>query len=169
MKNKILFISFIIALFIVIGMNIASNNGEKYIGESKLYDIAINYIKEEKIDASIREIDESKIETFIKYDKFGLTKKDEYKYAYMWILRDDYYINNENKIDSTGYSMFFKFTFKDNKVVKYENPKDGSLYLSSLKKLCIDRQMFNKISSYRSKLNNNKEIEEYYLKYKEYR
>ena len=165
-KKKICYVLVLVGLFIILMLVNRTNNGEEYIkGNKKLYDVAMEYLKEEEY----KEYSSSKqtaYKRFYSYDGFGITENSKYKYAYMWILGESYYLDNDNKIASdSGYSMFFKFTFKDGKVKKYENPKDGGEYTKSVKKMSIDSKMSDKILKYNSKLSNEKEVKKYYEKF----
>lgn len=141
-----------------------SKNGEHFINnKNDLYNIAVQYLTEEEYQKK----DHDNIHFFIKYDKFGITEKDKTQYAYMWVLGESYYLENEEVKSGNAYSMFFKFTFKNNKVISYENPRDGEEYTESIRRMCINYKMSNKILKYNSKLTNQKEINEYYSKVKD--
>lgn len=141
------------------------NNCEYYVTDyESLYDIAIDYIIEEEYQSNNPDVNKDNYRFFVTYDGFGITEKDNYKYAYMWILGESYYLENGEQKLSHSYSMFYKFTFLDNKVIKYENPEDGNEYLNSIKKLSVDKNMRNKIVNYESKLSNEEKIKDYYLK-----
>ena len=74
------------------------------------------------------------------YDTFGITEDENYRYVYMWIAEESYYIADNKIISGSGSSMPYKFTFElnDNKVVKIETPKDGNEYTSSIKEMYPD-------------------------------
>lgn len=154
-----------ILLIIVIVLSLNRNKKEYYITDNEyLYDVAINYLREEEYQSNNPDSENDNYHFFFAYDGLGITEDREYKYAYMWILGESYYIENEERQYSSGYSMFFKFTFKDNEVVKYDIPKDGSEYTNSIKKLCLDSKMSNMIINYQSKLSNEEKANEYYSK-----
>ncbi len=161
-KSKIYYVVVIILLLIIIFLLNRANNNEQYIrrGDKELYDIAIDYLKKEDNSES----NGAYYKTFYSYDKLGLTKNEKYKYAYMWILGETYHLENGEPKERSAYSMFFKFTFKDNKVVKYENPEDGGKYIKSVKKMCLDNLMSNKVLKYNSKLSNEKQVKAFYDK-----
>ncbi|HHW69371.1 MAG TPA: hypothetical protein GX747_03445, partial [Tenericutes bacterium] len=166
-KNKVYILIVVLSIIVILFFIFLTktNNGEKYISDHVfLYDVAIDYLKEEKYQSNEPSSEKPFYNFFITYDKFGITKNKNYKYAYMWVLANTYYIENGEKIEDSGYSMFFKFTFKDDKVIKYEIPEDGSNYVDSIKKMCIDKRMCNKIINYNSKLSNEEKINEYYSK-----
>lgn len=158
MKNKIkIFVVLLIIILVIIYVN---NEREKYIiGNTDLYDKAINYLIENN---DSKYINKDNYKLFITYKPFGITKDKTNYYAYMWILKESYYTENNIKEEGEGSSVFYKFTFKDNKVIKYDNPKDGSFYNKSLEKLCFNRSMYYKVSNYKGELNLDKEIDEYF-------
>lgn len=172
MKNKLsilLIIIFLVLVSLILFNSKIRNDKEHYIAKNdKLYDIAIDYVKNEDIKEDNPDKNKDNYHFFVDYDKFGITKKGKYKYAYMWILGEAYYLDNGKQKISHGYSMFFKFTFENDKVIKYELPKDGTEYLDSIKKMCIDKKMYNKIINYMPSLSNDKNIESYYFKIKKF-
>lgn len=169
MNKKVKFLIIILIIIIALiclGVFLLDNksiNGEKYTNKyDYLYDIAIDYMKNEDIEEYNPDKNKDNYHFFVNYDKFGITKKGKYKYAYMWILGEGYYLEKGKQEISNGYSMFFKFTFENDKVIKYELPKDGTLYLDSIREMCIDKNMFNKVSNYIPELSNEQSIKEYY-------
>jgi len=164
-ESKIPLICLLILLLIIgIAFYLNSNQKEYYITDNDhLYDIAIDYLKEEN-QSNNKDADKQNYHFFLSYDGLGITEDETNKYAYMWILGESYYKENEEIKLSDGYSMFFKFTFKDNKVVKYEIASEGSEYMSSIKKLSINYKMSNKIINCQSNLSNEKKVNEHYSK-----
>lgn len=163
MKNKSIIVIVVIVLIIgCILLFLPKNNGEHYIKEDKtLYESAVEYLKEEDKKQK-NDTDKEDYKFFIAYDGFGMTEKGQNKYAYMWVLGDGYYLKDGKKEFSHGYSMFFKFTFKNGKVLGYENASDGSEYIKSVKKMSIDSKMSEKIINYDLKFSNDEEIDSYY-------
>ncbi|HQI03371.1 MAG TPA: hypothetical protein PK139_02175 [bacterium] len=174
---KIFIVLFIVGLIFGVIMGLKHKNREYYITDHEyLYDIAIYYLKEkenkerkgetvnytEKTSAPNKE----EYHFFADYDGFGITEKNDEKFAYMWILAESYYLEGEEIKLDTGYSMFFRFTFKDNEVVKYETPKDGSKYSESIKKMCPNKIMEIKVLNYESKLDLKKQVDAYYTNLK---
>ena len=163
--TTIICITIVILLLFI--FNNKTNNGEKFIyNKDELYDIAIEYLKKEEYSNLATEKNQKSPHFFVKYDKFGTTEKADKQYAYMWILGENYYLQDDKVTSGSAYSMFFKFSFINNKVIEYENPKDGTEYVESIKKMSINNKMANKIINYNLKLNNDKEIQEYYTKVK---
>jgi len=114
-----------------------------------LYDEVINFIKEKEF----RENPDSKekdFNVFYSYHPFGIEKKNNYKYVYLWIYEQSYYIEREEYGSglaiSSGKSMPIKAIFKDNKLQDIIYPKDGNEYVSSIKEMfpgIIEYQVLN--------------------------
>ena len=162
---KYLFILIFVSIIIFLLFKLIGNNGEKYISDNEyLYNRAINYLKEKEYEEINPVHDKEGYHFFLSYDGLGITEDKEYKYAYMWILGEGYYLEEDKPKNSNGYSMFYKFTFKDDMVVKYDIPKDGNEYTESIKKMSIDKEMYKKIINYDSKLSNKELVSKYYAK-----
>ncbi len=112
-------------------------------GQDHLYDIAIDYLREEymKEEESEKENWEPELEdyqVFFDYKGFGISQENNKKYAYMWVLEEAYYVVNGDYHPGPGSSMPYKFEFEDDKVVNYEVPMDGTYYASSIKEMFPD-------------------------------
>lgn len=163
-KKTLCYVLVLVGLFIILMFVNRTNNGEEYIkGNKKLYDVAMEYLKEDE-EKEYSRSKKTAYKRFYAYDGLGITQNSKYQYAYMWILAESYYLEDEDIKSDSAYSMFFKFTFKDGKVKKYENPKDGGEYTKSIKKMSIDSKMSDKILNYNSKLSNEKKVNTYYAK-----
>lgn len=163
-KERIVLIIAILIILIILLFRF-NNKSEKYIQDSNyLYDVALEYLKEQEYQSENHDMEKEGYHFFASYDGLGITKKDDYKYAYMWILGESYYLENGEVKDGSAYSMFFKFTFKDDKVVKMETPEDGSLYTDSIKKMCPDKKLADKVLNYNLNFDNKKEVDKYYSK-----
>ena len=166
MKN-ILVKVILILLMIVFVFVYYDRNNEHFISDYEdLYEIALSYIKEEEIQIDNKDKDQFGYHAFYNYDKLGITEDNDYQYVYMWILSDNYYYSDE-PILSSGYSVFYKFTFKDNKIIKFEIPKDGSYYKKSIKRMCNNTIIYNKVINYTSNMSNDEQITNYYNNLKE--
>ena len=158
-SNLMIYSSALLIILLVISLQFNKIN---YVKDSDyLYENAIAFLKENNND-----VDKNKenYNIFFQYKKFGITKDKNYKYVYMWILNESFYLENNELKSGSGSSMPYKFTFKDDKVVKYEIPKDGNEYVSSIKKM-FPKEVSKKILKYDySKLNklNEIEIDKYY-------
>lgn len=163
MNNKIKLTLMIGIIFLsIIGFifGLKYMNREVYITDHEyLYDIAIQYLIDNDDDLYKNKED---YQLFLSYEGFGITAKDDNKYAYMWILEETYYVENDVLEKGSGSSMFYRFTFKDNGVIKYELPRDGNEYTKSIKELCPNRSMINKVLNYDLNLSNDRDIKEHY-------
>ncbi len=133
-KITILFIAFlcIIVLIILFNENSKINliNGSNY-----LYDYVIDYLREEEFKNN-PESNKKDFNVFYSYHGFGIEKKNNFKYVYMWVFSQSYYLEEENSLAiSSGSSMPLKITFKNNKIINLEHPKDGDEYISSINKM----------------------------------
>ncbi len=135
MKKKMLIsLMVIVSLFIIIGCS----NKENYITDYEhLYDTAVQYIIDNDTNP---EKNNDRYKMFVDYNGFGITEDENYRYVYMWIAEESYYIADNKIISGSGSSMPYKFTFElnDNKVIKIETPKDGNEYTSSIKEMYPD-------------------------------
>ena len=132
MKNKIVICLFIMTLLFITGCS-----KEKKTNDNKLYDAAIKYV----IDSdSNPDKNNDRYKLFADYTSFEITKDDKYRYAYMWIAFESYYVKENKIVSSSGSSMAYKFTFdlNNDKVIKVEHPKDGKYYVSSIKEMFPD-------------------------------
>ncbi len=111
-----------------------------------------------------KDLEQTNYHYFVSYDKLGVVKHKDLIYVYMWVLGGTYYLENEIIQYHNGYSLFYKFTIKDNQVIKYENPESDSMYKESIEKLAHNSKAAKKILNHESKLNSNDEIRNYYSK-----
>ena len=132
----------IVSLFIITGCS----NKENYITDNEhLYDTAVQYIIDNDTNP---EKNNDRYKMFVDYNGFGITEDENYRYVYMWIAEESYYIADNKIISGSGSSMPYKFTFElnDNKVIKIETPKDGNEYTSSIKEMYSD-DIENKVNT----------------------
>lgn len=157
---KKIYIIVLIIITLLIGFFFLNKTNEFYITDHEyLYDLAVDYLKNQDNNP---DSNKDGYHFFIKYDGFGITEDDNYQYAYMWVLGESYYLNNSKIEESSGYSIFHKFTFKNNKIIKVTIPKDGSEYIKSIKEMCPDKKMANKVLNYELKINLENQIQDYY-------
>ena len=133
-KKMFLSLMVIVSLFIITGCS----NKENYITDYEhLYDTAVQYIIDNDTNP---EKNNDRYKMFVDYNGFGITEDENYRYVYMWIAEESYYIADNKIIMGSGSSMPYKFTFElnDNKVIKIETPKDGNEYTSSIKEMYPD-------------------------------
>ena len=114
-----------------------------------LYDEVINFIKEKEFyenpDSNYNDFN-----VFYSYHGFGIEKKHSYKYVYMWLYQQSYYIESEEYgaglAISSSSSMPIKAIFKNNKLQDIIYPKDGNEYVPSIKEMfpgIIEYQVLN--------------------------
>ena len=130
----------IIGLFLGIAVGLSKKNREvTYISDSDyLYDVAIEYLKEKYTQEQSYYNQKEDYQIFFDYKGFGISQKDNIKYAYMWILNESYYVENGKLEIGSGSSMPYKIKFENDKVVTIENPRDGGYYTSSVKDMFPD-------------------------------
>lgn len=128
------------------------------LGDEYLYDIAIEYIKNET-NEEMKTRNEEGYPVFCDYHGFGIAQKGNQKYVYMWILTEVY----RSRTDIVyGKSMPYKFTFENDEVVCYEVPQDGTGYSKSIEKI-FPEEIVNQIFEFRlEKTTLQPEAEEYF-------
>ena len=125
MKNRIISALLIIAICGVIiaitGGCEKQNSGTAYLtGQDYLYDIAIDYLREERMndEQSEKENWEPELEdyqVFFDYKGFGISQENNKKYAYMWVLEQACYVVNGDYHQGHGSSMPYKIEFENSK------------------------------------------------------
>ena len=163
MKKINILLILICSIIIIVGSIILINNKEHYITDNEyLYDIALNYLINKDDEESNSDHDRENYHFFATYDGLGITEKNNIQYIYMWVLGESYYLDKGEIKGLSGYSMFYKFTFENNKIINVEIPEDGSNYKKSIKKMCPDSKMINKVLNYNSKLSLTEQVNQYY-------
>ncbi len=103
-----------------------------------LYEEVISFLKEKEFEEN-KDSKEKDFNVFYSYHGFGIEEKNNYKYVYMWVYEQSYYIEKEEYggalAISSGSSIPIKVIFKDDKLLEIIYPKDGSLYNSSIKEM----------------------------------
>ncbi len=145
----ILVILLIIVLVLCIKKILDEKGNEKYgywIKDSDyLYDIAMNYLKNEKHKSSYDK-DKEDFQVFFDYEGFGIKEKDNKKYAYMYISEESYYVKHGKLRSGEKSYKPYKFVFENNEVIDYEIPKLGSDFAPSVKEMFpndIENKVFN--------------------------
>ncbi len=138
-KKSNMKIIFLIVLFAIIALGIFIYNNSLKVNlitdSDYLYDISIEYLKKDEFRKN-PDSKEKDFNSFYTYHAFGIEKKDRYKYVYMWIYNQSYFLEGKDSLKiSSSKSMPCKVTFKDNVFIKVEYPKDGNEYVSSIKKM----------------------------------
>ena len=150
-SKKILFILstiFVIILCCLIYYN--KNLKVNLVNDSDyLYDEIIGFIREKEFKEN-PEANEKDFNVFYSYHPFGIEKIKNYKYVYLWIYEQSYYIEKEEYGSglaiSSGSSIPIKAIFKDNKLQDVIYPKDGNQYVPSIKEMfpgIIEYQVLN--------------------------
>ena len=137
-KANIIIISLIAIFIFIIACLISVNNNSKInlVNDSDdLYEKAINYLRNEEFknnpDSKLKDFN-----TFYSYYGFGIEKKKDYKYVYMWVYNQSFFLEEGDSLAMAGgKSIPLKFVFKDNEIISYEAPKSGGLYTSSIKEI----------------------------------
>lgn len=162
-KGLLIFLCvFLLIVGIIGGIVVILNNNrenEIKIDAEKYYSKAVKYLEEN--DDNIEKSKED-YQLFIKYDGFNVAKEDNYIVAYMWILEQPYYVDNNELVEGTGSSMFYKFIFDNDKVKEYKLPEDGEEYVSSIRKMCSDDSLANKVINYVPSFDIESEVNNHY-------
>ncbi len=149
-KILMLFIfSFLIIIFMMIGYYNFNLKVNFVYDSDKLYNEVIDYIKEDEFKNN-HDSKEKDFNVFCSFYEFGIEEDNEYKYVYMWVYKQSYYVEKEeyggSLVISSGSSMPIKAVFKNNKLEEVIYPKDGSEYVSSIKEMfpgIIEYQVLN--------------------------
>lgn len=150
-SKKLLIVLSTIFVIIVCGLIYYNKNLKvNLVNDSDyLYDEVIGFIREKEFKENPDAI-EKDFNVFYSYHPFGIEKKNNYKYVYLWIYEQSYYIEKEEYGSglaiSSGSSMPIKAIFKDNKLQDVIYPKDGNQYVSSIKEMfpgIIEYQVLN--------------------------
>ena len=144
--KDIILVLIIIILGIYIALNIFNDDKISFISDSDyLYDKAINYLIDNDNNS---DKDKDNYKMFTDYKGFGIAQDHDYKYVYMWVLTSSYYTKENKLVESSGQSMFYKFTFnKNDKFIKYDTPEEGRMYEVSIKNM-VPRSIYKKIFNY---------------------
>lgn len=136
-KNKtiVIMISIILGL-LVVTLSIIFNSlfkSTNYITDSNyLYDIAVEHLKSRYSDSYKNE---ENWQVFYTYKGFGISDDGKYKYAYMCIKGESYYMKDGNLCLGSGSVNSYRFTFKGNEILKCERVKDGAESGKSIREL----------------------------------
>lgn len=145
-KYKIILVALVIVLLIIgilIGgkISLKNKNNKDYgywtLDNDFLYDIAIDYLKNEK-NGMNNNNEKKDYQTFYNYHGFGIKEREGKKYAYMYVVKESYYVKHNKLRSDNKSSMLYKFIFDNNQVVNYEVPKDGDEYAKSVKEIFPD-------------------------------
>lgn len=138
MKKKIILTTILIIALMVIVSSLLTLTKTVYIfnfsetNNIHFYEKAVNYIRENNDDYHYQ--NEEDYCLFTSYHGFGSYSDVNYTYVFLWITEECYYTKNGELYSGSGSNMPYKFTFKNNEVVRCEIPKDGDEYAFSIKK-----------------------------------
>lgn len=145
-KIKIALIILVIVLFIlgtIGGIVVVLNNNLREIevkGKEELYDKVEEYLISKEEPHFFLEDKNSKpnynisdFQVFTDIARLGIKEKNDETYVYIWALVESYYAQDGRLISNSGYSIPFKFIIKDNEIIDYKMPGNGSEYSKSLK------------------------------------
>ncbi len=143
MKRKVFVIIFVIliiavAVFLTSHDILSSEKEELYY--TKIYDYVAN------MESNNKNLNNYK--TFISCKKYGSKIKDDITYVYCWIQVENFFVNDSGLVETdSGSSIPYRFTFKNDEIVKYEIPGDGSEYSKSIRELfpLLVRSRFSKV------------------------
>lgn len=138
-KKLVIILSTIFVIIVLVLIYYNKNLKVDLVNDSDyLYDEVIGFIKEKEFIEN-PDSKEKDFNVFYSYHPFGIEKKNNYKYVYLWIYEQSYYIEKEEYGSglaiSSGSSIPVKAIFKDNKLQDVIYPKDGNQYVSSIKEM----------------------------------
>ncbi len=87
----------------------------------------------------------SDFQVFADIARLGITKKGNETYVYVWALVESYYVQDNNLITNSGYSIPYKFIIENNEIKGYKTPGNGTEYTKTIKKIFPEyiRNKFN--------------------------
>ena len=155
-KNVKVIVTILIALILIllVAVFVATKQQPEEIsvsGKEELYDKVEKYlIAQEKPKYVVKEKDDelndniSDFQVFTDIAKLGITEKGDETYVYVWALVESYYVQDNTLITNSGYSIPYKFIIKNNEIVDYKIPDDGTEYPKSIKRIFPEniRKMF---------------------------
>lgn len=137
-NSKKIIVSLITIFVLIIILFVFINNKSKInlVSDSDyLYDEVIDFIRSREFEIN----DDAKnkdFNVFYSYHGFGIEKDNEYKYVYMWVVNESYYIEEYGGLaSSSGSSIPVKAIFKNDILESVIYPKDGNEYDSSIKEI----------------------------------
>lgn len=150
MKKEIKIALIILAVVVFIvgiigGIVVGLNNNSKEIdvkGKEELYDKVEEYLISKEQPQYFLEEKNSKpnynvsdFQVFTDIARLGIEEKDDVIYVYIWALVESYYTQDGKLIQNSGYSTPHKFIIKDNEIIDYKIPRDGSEYSKSIEEI----------------------------------
>lgn len=170
-NTKIILITLIIGVILLIAFIVIKNSLKETIVNEKdyLYEKVEQYLINQEQPHYFLETKDSKpnynvsdFKVFTDIAKLGIRQCKDETYVYVWALVESYYIQDGKLIHNSGSSIPYKFILKNDEIITYEIPKDGSEYAKSIKKI-FPIDIRNKLDN--SLVNSNqlrRQVKEYY-------
>ena len=135
-KKIIIIFSIILAIIFSVLIYYNKNLNINLVNDSDyLYDEVIDFLKTKEFDNN-KNSKEKDFNVFYSYHGFGIEKDKNYKYVYMWIYGQSYYIEKEEYLAIySSSSIPIKAIYKKDKLQDIIYPKDGSYYVKSVKEM----------------------------------
>ena len=169
MKIEIAVFTIIIIVLIIFTIIQYSSNEKVVTGKDYLYERVEQYLISQEKPHYYLETKDSKpnynvsdFKVFTDIAKLGIRESKDEIYVYVWALVESYYVQDGNLINNGGSSIPYKFILKNDEIVDYEAPVDGSDNKKKKKKI-FPLDMHEKLNS--SLVDSNKirnEVKEYY-------
>ena len=169
MKIEIAVFTIIIIVLIIFTIIQYSSNEKVVTGKDYLYERVEQYLISQEKPHYYLETKDSKpnynvsdFKVFTDLAKLGIRECKDEIYVYVWALVESYYVQDGNLINNGGSSIPYKFILKNDEIVDYEAPVDGSDNKKSMEKI-FPIDMHEKLNS--SLVDSNKirnEVKEYY-------
>ena len=143
-NTKIILITLIIGVILLIAFIVIKNSLKETIVNEKdyLYEKVEQYLINQEQPHYFLETKDSKpnynvsdFKVFTDIAKLGIRQCKDETYVYVWALVESYYIQDGKLIHNSGSSIPYKFILKNDEIITYEIPKDGSEYAKSIKKI----------------------------------
>lgn len=166
----ILAIFTIIVILLIIFIVLKYNSKEVIVNDKDyLYEKVEQYLISQEQPHYFLETKDSKpnynvsdFKVFTDIAKLGVGQCKDETYVYVWALVESYYIQDGKLIHNSGSSIPYKFILKNDEIIDYQIPKDGSEYAKSIKKI-FPNDIRNKLDN--SLVNSNyirEQVKEYY-------
>ena len=146
-KKKIIIASVILFIILALIVTIIIVNHKEdipVISKDKIEDTITQYLIEEDKKQEDNYKEYSDFKTFINLKIVGIELDGNKTYVYAWALVEDYHVKEDVAELGSGSSMAYKFTMKNDKITKCENPEDGDGYAESMK-LLFPEEIYEKL------------------------
>ena len=118
-KKVLLFLIVLLSFLLILIIAILSKKPKTvWLTDNEyLYNKAISFIVNEKTNGN-PDNNKDDFQVFTDFQGFGVEEKKKVKYAYIWILDQSYFVNDNTLVSSSGSSMIYKFMFENDEVKK---------------------------------------------------